>query len=272
MNPFFITGRAGRLFGLEVASAERSWLKGGLLFVHPFAEEKNKSQRMAALQARMLAENGFVVLLLDLFGCGESEGDMAEASWDLWLEDLALGRAWLEERVRGPITLWGLRLGGLLAVDYAASAAGTFQGIVLWNPVLSGKTAMTQFLRLRVAASGLGQKPRETTAGLREAILAGKQVETAGYVLSSELLQAIDNCSLEQSVEGLSSPIHWMEVVPDQNGQPGPASRRLIASLQSKGLDISVHCVHGEPFWACQEIVTCRGLLNRTTEVFQEFC
>ena len=131
---------------------------------------------------------------------------------------------------------------------------------------------MTQFLRLRVAASGLGQKSRETTAGLREAVLAGKQVETAGYVVSSELLQAIDNCSLEQSVEGLSSSIHWLEVVPDQNGRPGPASRRLIAPLKSKGLDISVHCVHGEHFWVCQEIVTCRGLLDRTTEVFKGLC
>src|SRR5687767_10614876 len=39
-----------------------------VFYIHPFAEEMNKSRRMAALQARSLAEAGFAVLQLDLLG------------------------------------------------------------------------------------------------------------------------------------------------------------------------------------------------------------
>ena len=61
---------APEAFFLPVANAQNSQrfclfhpaqggVRGGLLYLHPFAEEMNKARRMAALQARLLAENGF---------------------------------------------------------------------------------------------------------------------------------------------------------------------------------------------------------------------
>ena len=44
--------------------------------VKAWAEEMNKARRMAALQARLLAENGYAVLQIDLHGCGDSSGDL----------------------------------------------------------------------------------------------------------------------------------------------------------------------------------------------------
>src|SRR5687768_8838655 len=52
-----------------------------VVYVHPFAEEMNKSRRMAALQARALAASGHAVLQIDLLGCGDSSGDFGDASW-----------------------------------------------------------------------------------------------------------------------------------------------------------------------------------------------
>jgi alpha/beta superfamily hydrolase len=60
-------------------------LQGLILCIHPFAEEMNKSRRMAALQSRALAEAGYTVLQIDLHGCGDSAGDFGEASWPLQL-------------------------------------------------------------------------------------------------------------------------------------------------------------------------------------------
>lgn len=45
--------------------------RGSIVYIHPFAEEMNKSRRMAALQARALTLAGFAVLQLDLIGCGD---------------------------------------------------------------------------------------------------------------------------------------------------------------------------------------------------------
>ena len=38
--------------------------RGAVVYVHPFAEELNKSRRMAALQARAMAAAGYAVVSL----------------------------------------------------------------------------------------------------------------------------------------------------------------------------------------------------------------
>ena len=72
-RPFFLRFTAGNRFCLLHATDRRA--VGAVLYVHPLAEEMNKSRRMAALQARALAASGWVVLQVDLFGCGDSDGD-----------------------------------------------------------------------------------------------------------------------------------------------------------------------------------------------------
>jgi len=58
-----------------------------VVFAQPFVEEMNKSRRMAALQARALAGQGWAVLLPDLLGCGDSPGDKGDARWTAWVDD-----------------------------------------------------------------------------------------------------------------------------------------------------------------------------------------
>ena len=99
--------------------------RGLVVYVHPFAEEMNKSRRMAALQSRALAEAGFAVLQLDLMGCGDSDGELLDASWAQWVADVVFACGWLRQQYlpSGPDTvplwLWGLRAGALLAADAA---------------------------------------------------------------------------------------------------------------------------------------------------------
>src|SRR5262245_40307096 len=87
------------------------------LYIAPFAEEMNRSRRMATLLATALAARGVGFLAPDLYGTGESDGDFADARWDRWLDDvdatIDAARAGGAER----ITLVGLRLGALLALE-----------------------------------------------------------------------------------------------------------------------------------------------------------
>ena len=124
-QPFFLAGAAGPLFCLQLAPAPGVTPRGALLYLPPFAEEANRSRRMAVLQARRLAARGWPVLLLDPFGTGDSAGAFHEARWELWLADAARAAAWLATRwPGGPVTLWGLRLGALLAAALAAREPG----------------------------------------------------------------------------------------------------------------------------------------------------
>ena len=122
VEPLFLVGSAGPLFAVYHAPAPTGPAVGGLIYLPPFAEEMNRSRRMAALQARSLAASGIGVLLLDLYGTGDSGGEFAAARWRIWLDDVATAADWLVARLPGPLGLLGLRLGGMLAAAAAVAA------------------------------------------------------------------------------------------------------------------------------------------------------
>ena len=113
---FFLKTGSGERFCLYHRPHPDRECRGVLIYVHPFGDEMNKSRRMAAMQARAFAAIGFGVLQIDLFGCGDSSGEFLDARWNIWKHDLATARNWLENRVTVPVSLWGLRLGALLAL------------------------------------------------------------------------------------------------------------------------------------------------------------
>ena len=78
--------------------AQSHVVRGLVLYIHPFAEEMNKSRRMAALQARAFAQAGYAVLQIDLHGCGDSAGDFGDATWEHWIDDVVQGCHWLRQR------------------------------------------------------------------------------------------------------------------------------------------------------------------------------
>ena len=79
--------------------------RGALVYVHPFAEEMNKSRRMAAMQCRALAGAGYAVLQIDLHGCGDSSGDFEDSTWESWLVDVALAAEWLRSQPQWHLVL-----------------------------------------------------------------------------------------------------------------------------------------------------------------------
>ena len=78
--------------------------------------------------------------MLDLFGTGDSAGEFSEARWETWVDNLCAGYDWLSECANGPVSVWALRFGALLAVDLLRSkSSGTQDGwVIFWQPVMSG--------------------------------------------------------------------------------------------------------------------------------------
>jgi exosortase A-associated hydrolase 2 len=162
--------RAVEAFMLPLASGGRFCLFhraagrgiGAAVYVHPFAEEMNKSRRMAALQARALAKAGISVLQIDLLGCGDSAGDFGDATWSMWIDDVVEAVRWLHRRTGFIPLLWGLRSGCLLA-HAALAKLPAAPDLVFWQPVISGKQHLQQFLRLRIAGELIGRPGAERT-------------------------------------------------------------------------------------------------------------
>jgi exosortase A-associated hydrolase 2 len=244
--------------------------RGALVYLHPFAEEMNKSRRMAALQARALAALGIGVLQIDLHGCGDSSGEFGDARWDGWKRDVDEARAWLQRRLGRPAGLWGLRVGALLALDYAAGAAVPPPSLLLWQPVTSGAGFLTQFLRLRVAAELLQDGAGNGgTKALRLQLEQGKSLEIAGYDLAPHMADAIER--LDASVLApRGCRIDWFEVTAAPDRPLPPAASRIAAIWRAQGIDFGVHLAHGDPFWTTPEMSECPALLDATGALYKE--
>ncbi len=267
-TPFFLARDQGQRFCLYHAPAGRC--RGAVLYLHPFAEEMNKARRMAALQARALAACGYGVLQIDLDGCGDSSGDFGDARWEGWLADVAAGRQWLEQQLDQPVTLWGLRLGALLALDYAGRAQRPPPALLLWQPVLSGAACLTQFLRLRLANALLGEGQQgagDDSASLRAALHAGNALEVAGYLLAPQLAAALERLDAA-TLAPPPCPVDWFDMVAAPERPLPLASSRLGAAWREGGCRLRQQAVSGPSFWSTQEISESAELLAATTALF----
>ena len=264
-RPFFLETDSGRR--LFTYHPSKPACKGTVLYVHPFAEEMNKSRRMAAMQARSLKDAGYSVLQIDLYGCGDSEGDFRDARWEIWKSDLRMGLDWLKAQHDLPVTLWGLRLGALLALDFASDENFSLEKMVLWQPVHSGEAHLAQFLRLRLANAMIAGKEKVGLQDLKRELASNGTLEIAGYELPHELAESIGRLKLEElGKPGI--PHHWLETMPDTSAALPPASSRIVGAWERRGIAVEVHKVQGDPYWSTQEITDCPDLIAQTTRIF----
>jgi exosortase A-associated hydrolase 2 len=233
-----------------------------VLYLHPFAEEMNKSRRMAALACRALAEAGHAVLQIDLRGCGDSSADFGDASWVDWQGDVRLGLAWLDANTPAdaPLWLWGLRVGGLLA----ANDWGRPVHHVFWQPMTSGKLALQQFLRLKLAAEMAGGASKGLMEQMKSTLAAGDAVEVAGYRLSGALANGLDASRL--APVGTPGRVEWLEVSTREDAALTPVSEQSIKSWADAGWAVRSRIVPGPGFWATSEIELAPVLIAATVE------
>jgi exosortase A-associated hydrolase 2 len=266
---FYLPGHAGNLFAMYYRRNESAPEAGNVLYVHPFAGEMAASRNVIAALSRDLARAGFGVLTLDLFGCGDSSGDFHEARWEIWREDLVVAVRWLQEQGRDRISLWGLRLGALLAMDFAAQSGGCYERIVLWQPVLSGQAMLTQFLHINLDEMGNSPEGRQLThPEHRRSLPAGQTIEVAGYELSSELILAVDKLNLAPLGNPLSGPIHWMEIGQKAETALRPESLHVIDAWRNRRIQVSSHKLNGLPFWLFPHCVSPQRIAQDVTAIF----
>lgn len=257
MEAFQLPTPAGRRFAVLHTPSGRP--RGAILFAPPFAEEMNKSRRMAARQARAFAAAGFAVLLVDLLGTGDSPGDFSDATWSAWVSDLEGAHDWLSARAAGPFWFWGLRAGCLLAncVRTKDLCGG---GYVFWQPVISGRTYLQHFLRTKVAGERTTGGTGTTVRSLREAIAAGSALEIAGYTVSPGLATGLEQAELIAPPSGARSI--WFEVGASES--LAPVSEQRVGGWREIGCEVVTETVRGPQFWQTQEITECPELIDRT--------
>lgn len=262
----FVPTGAGKLFVTQYSANEQP-AKQAVLFLPSIFEEMNLCRAVVAKQAQFLSEHGFNVYCLDYFGCGDSEGEILEANADIWQQNILDTVHWLKQKGEQHLTLWGMRFGALLACQKLQDIHQVMpvKQLVWWKPVLKGKQFMTQFLRLKQAASMMqGQQ----NVKWREHILAGNTTEVAGYEICAELLGSIDSLHIPtENPEGLAPDftVAWLEL---SANKITPVIQKLIDGWGGSVLNVS--CFEGSAFWQIPEIFEQRFLHQPMLDALQQ--
>jgi uncharacterized protein len=263
---FFLRRDVGQRFCVHHApSSSAAPVRAVLLYVHPFGEELNKSRRMAALQARALAQANCAVLQIDLLGCGDSSGLLCDATWAAWIDDVKAACAWLTERYPdAPLWLWGLRAGSLLAAEVAAELDRP-ANLLLWQPIVAGKTQIQQFLRLKATGNlSDGASAQATMSALREALGSGQTVDIAGYPLPAGLALSMESAELRAPRQGCR--VRWLEVSTRPETGVAAASLKTLEAWQAAASDVESRVLSGSAFWQATEIEEAPALLQASID------
>jgi len=268
LQPFFLKAEKGQRFCIY-HPAEASGARGAVIYLHPFAEELNKSRRMAACQAREMAKLGFDVLQIDLLGCGDSSGDYADATWNAWQDDVLLAYRWLRARSEAPLTLWGLRSGCLLAANAAVNLPEK-ANFVFWQPVVSGKQYWQQFMRLKLVSEITSGQSKSASEEIRKQLIAGTPVEIAGYTVAPALVNDFEQSQLNPA-RYCNGRVAWLELSMREGATLSPVFVRLAEQWQQSGYEVDLRLVRGPAFWQTSEIEEAPELISSTIALMESW-
>lgn len=248
---FFFEGNGRRLLGFLHRPAEgKAAAPGalGVVYCHPFAEEKNLSHGVTVRAARRLAEAGVAVLRFDFSGCGDSEGELDGASLADWVAEIAAAEQVLRQKTGvAKVGFWGLRSGANLALIHAQGRSD-IPFLILWQPLPGLGDFLRIFLRQSIStalAKGTGAKA--TVKDLTKKLEAGGVVEVIGYPIGKRLYESFLALDARSLPAELGCPALMLTL-----GPPELAPLKVknwAASLQAAGAPLQA--VHDEstPCW-----------------------
>ena len=246
----FINSPQGKLFITQFGEVVGDT---AVLCLPSITEEMNLARAVAAKQAQHFSKSGLPCFILDYYGTGDSEGEFEQADADIWLKDILVAGDFLLQQGITKIILWGIRFGALFILNHQEKLHQELPIIqqILWKPVTNGKLFAGQFLRIKQASAMMNSLPSNGTddkINWRDHVLAGNDVEVAGYLLTKKMLQSLESLQIGKDFQPLS-PLKWFELAAKEQT---PLTKRLSAPWDDS--KAKIHCFDCPPFWQVPEI------------------
>jgi len=262
-TPFYLQGSTGKLFGITYTPLEQT-TNQAVIISPPFAEELNRSRQAISLLGQALASKGIAMLVIDLYGTGDSEGYFSDARWSIWLDDIECGAKWLRSEGYDHLSIVGIRLGAILATDCFQRSPRSFDQIAFWQPVVSGEAMMSQFLRIHLAS----ELTTRSNGEIREQLDSGSCVEVAGYGLSPELYKDVNQSSL--NLESIEKPVSWFEIPADISMGLARSSQTIIQEQKNSSKNITTHLIDTPQFWSLFDTDIESDLITETCNALRQ--
>jgi pimeloyl-ACP methyl ester carboxylesterase len=220
----------------------------GLVMCPSFGTEQTNLSRGEVVAARMLAAAGFSVIRYNGIGYGDSRAGTEDFRLSSCLAQ-AVDAARLLAEIGGVerLGMIGSKFGGMVAA-LAADREG-LPLLVLWEPVVSGRQYMREFLRSQLmhqvvaderADSQVNGPSMEAEAGraprdIRGELEAGGTSNIRGFVLSREAYEEISRADLVQDLRAFRGASLVVSVTARDRVTPTVA--KLAARLRELGSD-----------------------------------
>jgi len=245
-DPFFFEHDGTRLFGVT-AAAEAPATGTVVVLCHPYAEEKQLTDRVLVRFARHLAAAGYGTLRFDCLGYGESAGHLGDGRLDTQVSEALAAVAVARERLAAArVVLLGLRLGGTVAALAAERDSGV-AGLVLWSPVLAGRTYVRELLRKKLAAQLALQDGTSTREELIEIIRREGRLEFEGGFLTAPMFDDLSAIDLSRQVTRFAGPVQ-VATIRQRSENYGP-SEMLATAYRTAGATCDVAIAGDREYW-----------------------
>lgn len=260
-TPFIFKNRDYNIFGvMHTPDNDDSPLssKGiGLVFCHPFAEEKLISHRPWVTLARRLATEGVTCLRFDYMGHGDSSGNFEDSNVETRLSDILCAVGFLGEQTGlSRIGIIGLRFGATLAALVSLRDT-VVDFLVMIAPVVDGKPYIEQCLRsnLTTQVTTYGKVTKDRKQLVKD-LMAGGLVNIDGYLISRDLYMQMETVNLLNDIVPKARHILLAQISPKENMPFEKGIQELHAKYKAQHSDVELTNVQEDHFWKDGKIYT----------------
>ena len=235
MHPFHFGSARQRLFGLYHPPASPRASVEAVVICQPFGHEYIRAHRSIRNLAIRLSQAGCHVLRFDYFGCGDSAGDVRDATFAQWQADVATAVEELKEMSGAArVSLAGVRFGATVAL-LSTVGRRDIDTLALWDPVEGGTRYIQGILDLQ--RRWMVSRPRLTVP--------------AGHKQEDELLGFPLRPGLRRELEGidLSRPAAYAARRAAIFNSSGMSSEAVAERLRAVPLPVTCETVADDCAW-----------------------
>lgn len=249
---FFFENEGTRLFAI-IHRPKNSKEKKGIIFCHPFGEEKQYSYRAFVRFARELCDRNFHVMRFDCRGYGDSEGDFKDATLETQVADtLKAIDIFKVQFCIQKVGLFGLRLGATIAT-LAAERDSSIQRLILWFPVINGKEYLDELIKTKIISELTNKMTSLPQREIIEQLKSKGGSDMGGYYLTTEMYEQL------LGIDQTSQSSHFGGTVLIVTMKGNPKQQRSFENLleiynKRKGGLCTLKVIEEKIFWNMQSL------------------
>jgi pimeloyl-ACP methyl ester carboxylesterase len=240
MNLLYLGTAERRIFGIYEPPASTAGRPRAAVLCYPWGAEYIYAHRSIRQLATRLAMSGYHTLRFDYFGTGDSAGEPAQTDLAGCEFDLESALETMKD-IAGVarVALIGLRAGANIAANAAVRLPEEVDGLVLWDPIVSGEahvrdlriadpqgSADTHCSRMLRDLHGIDLRSVLDALPQRCLILATKPLES-----HHPLTRAARSGAPTVQIESMTAPCPWVESATTTGTLPARAFNRIVEWL-----------------------------------------